>query len=129
MNIVQQNRVKREGVHRNASHAENNIPNVPVVPEAPLYVCPKIPDSENRKQKELFRISGNEDRENTPAKVSCSTLVPLVKLKDITDTDDDHETKLERDKRSTPRKPFRNRLSRCTSSDDTAQGIQWQTTV
>ncbi len=60
----------KEGrVHRNASHAENNmIPNVPVVPEAPLYECPKISGSPNRKQKELFGISGNEDKENQPAK-------------------------------------------------------------
>jgi hypothetical protein len=37
--------VKQEGVHRNASCAENNIPNVPIVPEAPMHVSPKISDS------------------------------------------------------------------------------------
>ena len=49
VNVILQNRVKQEGVLRNASHAENNIPNVPVVPEAPLYQCPKFSDSLNRK--------------------------------------------------------------------------------
>ncbi len=34
VDVILPNRVKQEGVHRNASHAENNIPNMPVVPEA-----------------------------------------------------------------------------------------------
>ncbi len=84
VNTVLRNRVKQEGVHRNASHAENNIPNVPVVPEAPLYVSSKISDSQNRKQNELFRIQENEDNENKPAKVARSTLASLVKSEDIT---------------------------------------------
>jgi hypothetical protein len=54
VNEILRNRVKQEGVHRNASHAENNRPNVPVVPEALPYVCPKIEDSQARKQKESF---------------------------------------------------------------------------
>ncbi len=45
VNGIQHARVKQEGVHRNASQAENNMPNMPVVPEALLYVCPKIEKS------------------------------------------------------------------------------------
>ncbi len=132
VNVILRNRVKQEGVHRNASHAENNIPIV-LVQEAPLYVCPKISDSLNRKQWKFFMISGNEDKENKPAKVARHTLVSLVKPKDITDTDEELETPLVRDKRSTPREPFGNHdgLSRSNKqvTDNTAQGIQWQTTV
>ncbi len=43
-------RVKQEGVHRNVSQAENNMSNVPVVSEALLNVCPKIEESQTRKQ-------------------------------------------------------------------------------
>jgi hypothetical protein len=109
VNVILQNRVKQAGVHRNASHCEHNIPNVPFVPEVPLYECPKISDSPNRKQKELFQISWNKDKENKPAKVAQSTLVLLVKSEDIMDSDEDLETMLVL---LTPRKPFRNSLSR-----------------
>jgi hypothetical protein len=63
-------------------------------------------------KKELFLISGNEDKEYKSAKVACSTMVPSVKSDDITDTDEDLETLLVQDKRSTPRKPFGNSFSR-----------------
>ncbi len=52
VNVILQSRVKQEGVHRNAIQAENNMPNVPVVPEGLLYECPKIKESLTRKHKE-----------------------------------------------------------------------------
>ncbi len=42
VDVIQRIIVKQEGVHRNASSAERNIPNVPIAPEAMIYVCPKI---------------------------------------------------------------------------------------
>ncbi len=85
---------------------------MPIVPEATMYVCPKISDSLNRKQKEISRVSWDEDKENHPAKVACHALVPIVKSDDITDTDEDVETPPVRDKRSAPRMSFRSSLGR-----------------
>ncbi len=64
------------------------------------------------KQKESSRGSGDKDKENQPAKVARSVLVPVVKLEDLTDTDEDLETLPVQDKRSSPRKPFGSRLDR-----------------
>jgi hypothetical protein len=87
--------------------------NVPIVPEAPMHVCPKIEASPAREQKESFRIQGTEDKENKPVKVARSTLVPTVKNDDITDTDEDLVTQLEQDKQLSPKKvPFSNSPSR-----------------
>ncbi len=88
---------------------------MPIVPEATMYVCPKISDLQYRKQKEKSRGSGGEDKENQPAKVARQTLVPIVKSEDITDTDENLENPPVRDTRSTPRKPFGNSLDRSTN--------------
>ncbi len=42
VNGILRAKVKQEGVHINVSQVKNKMPNVPVVPEATLYVCPKI---------------------------------------------------------------------------------------
>ncbi len=105
-------KVKHEGVHRNSSLAERNIPNVPIVPEVMMYLCPKISDSPNRKQKEASRSSWDEDQENQPAKVARHVLVPVVKSEALPDTDEDLETPPVRDKISSPRKPFARSLDR-----------------
>ncbi len=52
VDVIPRIMVKQEGVHQNASRAEGNIPNVPIVPEAMMYLCPKISDSPNRNKKE-----------------------------------------------------------------------------
>ncbi len=66
VNVILRNRVKQEGDHRNASHVENNIPNVPVVPEALLHVCPKISDSPNRKQRNHSKSQRPRTRRTSP---------------------------------------------------------------
>jgi hypothetical protein len=48
-------KVKQEGVHRDARHAEKSVTNIPAVQAAAMNGCPKVSDSPSRKQKGLLR--------------------------------------------------------------------------
>ncbi len=66
----------------------------------------------DQEAKESFRVTGNEDMENKPAKVARRTRALSVKSGDITDTDEDLEILLVQDKEVSPKKAFGSSLSR-----------------
>ncbi len=101
-------KVKQEGVPNCIRPAENDMPNIPIITEASISVCPKIKASSAEKQKDSFRIQGNEDKENKQVKAACSTLVSTPKHEEDLDTNDDGlATQLVQDEKLPPRRvPF-----------------------
>ncbi len=109
-------KVKQEGVHQNACHAEKSVTNIPAVQVAAMNQCPKVSDSPSRKQKGLLRGPADVDKENQPAKVTRHAQVLVVRSEDVSDTDEDLETQPVPVKRSTPRMPYGSSLDRSNNS-------------
>ena len=111
-------KVRQEGVHTDAHHAERSVTMIPAVPVAEMNGYPKVSDSLSRKKKGFPQGSVDVYKENQPAKVARHAQALVVRPENIRDTGEDLEMQPVQVKRSTPRKPFSSSLERSNNSVD-----------